>query len=354
MANLQTYGFINLESQAADRVTTVGERTIWEAIRESAAEYSRGVNALLASFARRTTDFQIQFNLPGVGTLQPLDEHGNPLPVRELGHYTVGFPIQGAGTAWGTNRITRARMTVEEADRQTLEAMKKDSDWMRRHLLAAIFDNVAWTFDDPDHGNLTIEPLANSDTVTYVRIGGTSAIDEHYLAQAGAIADATNPFPTMYAELMEHPSNTGPIVAYIPTANVAAVQGLTNFIPVGDPDVILGAATDRLAGVIDRGLGDEVLGKVDNVWCIEWRVLPDDYLIAHAQGAGPFAAMREYDAPELQGFFPETHSSDGNLQELRMLRYCGFGIENRIAALVQRVGNGAYAIPAAYAAPLAA
>ena len=39
------------------------------------------------------------------GTLQPLDEWGNPLPVKDEGVYDVAFPIQGGGTAWGDNRV---------------------------------------------------------------------------------------------------------------------------------------------------------------------------------------------------------------------------------------------------------
>jgi hypothetical protein len=63
--------------------------------------------------------------------------------------------------------------------------------------------------------------------------------------------------------------------------------------------------------------------------------------------------MREYDAPELQGFFPEDHSPDGNIQEMRMIRYAGYGALNRVAAVVQRIGNGSYAIPSGYTNPLA-
>jgi len=352
MPNTLAYGFVQLEHLAAERVNAAGVDIIRDAIAMSAEEYSRTMNAMFASMVRRTTDHQIQFRLPGNGTLQPLDENGNPKPVIESGHYTVAFPIQGAGTAWGTNRVARALMTVQEANDYTLEALRRDSDWVRRHALAAVFDNVAWVYDDKEYGNLTVEPLANNDAVVYVRVGGAAAVDNHYLAQAAAIADATNPFPTIYDELMEHPSNQGPVVVYVATNQVAAVQGLTNFVPVDDPDIIVGSATDRLNTVIDRGIGDQVLGKVDGCWCVEWRALPAGYLLAHAQGAGPAVAMREYPSAELQGFFPESYSPDGNLSLQRMLRYAGFGVENRVAMCAMLIGAGAYAIPVGFAAPL--
>jgi hypothetical protein len=48
--------------------------------------------------------------------------------------------------------VARALMDVEEANRMTVEAFKRDQDWIRRHLLASVFDNVAWTFVDRSAG----------------------------------------------------------------------------------------------------------------------------------------------------------------------------------------------------------
>jgi hypothetical protein len=190
--------------------------------------------------------------------------------------------------------------------------------------------------------------------VTYVKAGGGSATDTHYLAQAAAIDDSNSPFATIRDELLEHPSNRGPVVVYIPSNLRASIEALTAFIEVTDPAVMLGANSDGLTGAIDRGFGDEVLGyiKGDQCWIVEWRALPDSYMIAHARGGGPVVKMREYPSAALQGFFPEMHSPDGNLQVTRMLRYAGFGVANRIAALAYRVGNASYAIPTGYDAPL--
>lgn len=353
MATQLAYGFVDLAHLASQRVTAVGVGTIYDAIRVSAEEHNRNVQELLAAWAERTVKHQERYYLPGVGTLQPLDEHGHPLPVTEAGFVDVGYPIQSAGTAWGGNRISWELMSVEEASRHTVEGLKRDADWMRRHALAAVFDNVQWVFADKLFGNVTVEPLANGDATIYVRVGGLSAVDNHYLNQAAGIADATNPFPTIYAELSEHASFVGPVVAYIDSTNVAAVMGLTNFVPVDDPDIIRGAGVDRLARQISRGLGDRVLGKVDSCWVVEWRVLPADYIIAHDEGQGPFVAMREFDAAALQGLQVKNINPDGNLPTIEYYRDTGFGVRNRIAAVVMLVSAGAYAIPAAYNAPLA-
>ena len=355
MANTITYGFVGLEHLWDQRVTTIGEKVVYDAIVESAMEHTRQLNALMASFVQQMTEHQIKFLLPGAGTLQPLDEYGNPRVTRPSGSYNVAFPIQGGGDAWGNNRITRALMTVEEANRHTYDALRRDADWISRHVRAAVLDNTTWTFDDPAFGDLTIQPLANGDTVTYVRTGGDIAVDTHQLAQAAAIDDSNNPFDTIYTELMEHPSNSGPVVVYVATGLTTSIESLTAFVPVGDPDINYSITTDQRAGNLEsiRGFGDEVLGKVSKCWIVEWKALPAGYMVAHAVGGGAVVGMRQYEPSELQGFFPEEFDVDGNLQGMRMLRYAGFGVLNRIACVVMYIGGGAYAIPTGYTNPLA-
>ena len=357
--NTLAYGFIGMSRISGQRVSEVGVERVFDMVRATMVEHNRGINVLLSSWAQQTVTAKEQIELPGGGTLQPIDEWGNPRPVIQEGNYNVAYPIQGAGTAWGDNRISAALLTVEEANRRTIEAMRMDADWLRRHLMAAVFTNTTWSYTDiagPNGaaglGAITIQPLANNDTVVYLRTGGSTAIDTHYLAQAAAIDDSNNPFDDIYTELIEHPSNSGPVVVYIPTNLKASVQALTNFTQIYDPDIALGVNTDRIASPINMGLGDEVLGKTDKCWIVEWKFLPDSYMVAHAQGAGPFLKRREYDAPEVQGLFSELHSPDGNTKIVRMLRYTGFGAFKRVAALVYRIGNGSYAIPSGYTAPL--
>ncbi len=361
--NLVAYGFVDLQHLFSTRITEAGIERVWTAIKESADEHTRQVDALMSTFVEKTTVAKQQIELAGAGTLQPIDEFGIPRVVKPSGSYAVAFPIQGAGTAWGNNRVTRALMSVEEANRNTIEAQRMDADWMRRHILAATFDNVTWTFNDkvgPNMskglGDITIQPLANGDTVTYVKVGASvPATDDHYLAQAAAIDDSNNPFDDIYDELMEHPSNSGPVVVQVATSLKSSIQNLTSFVEVGDPDLRYGVATTQIGGVGSDilGPGNEVLGKVDKCWIVEWKNLPAGYMIGQALGAGPVLKQREYPAAELQGFYMETHSGDGARQEIRMLRYAGFGVSNRVAALCYYVGGGAYVIPTDFGAPLA-
>ena len=354
MANTTAYGFVGLEHLFSQRVTEAGETMIWDKVRESAALHSQVIADVMAAFAQTTTDRTRRVMLPGSGELQPLDEHGNPIPTRPAGYYSVGFPIQGGGDAWGDNRVTRALMTVEEANRFTVEAMKKDSKWIRRHALAAILDDTTWTFPDPA-GDIIIQPLANGDTVVYNKVGGSAATDDHYSAQSAAIADATNPYGVLYAELAEHPGNSGPFVAYIPNNLVATTEALTAFQEITDPNIRLGTGNNALTASVDVGPGDELIGYVNGTFIVEWKALPDNYIIATARGTDPILGMRQYPAAALQGFFPEFNDVDGNHQENRLLRYAGFGAQNRTGAAVMFVsaGDTTYDIPTGFTAPLA-
>lgn len=357
--NKIAYGFVGLEHLFQTRVAQAGVARIWTAVQESAAEHTRQINALMGSMVERTVAAQEQYELPVSGVLQPLDEWGRPRPVKPQGSYQVGYPIRGGGFAWGGNRITNALLTVEEANRNTISAQAADANWLKYHLLAALLDNTAWTFHDETQGalkglgDISIYPLANGDAVTYMRRDGSMAVDTHYYAQLAAIDDSNNPFPTIYAELNEHPSNQGgPMVAYVASNLKTAIEGLTGFTEEPDPDVEQGSGTAVLVGSLDRGFGDQVLGKVNKMWIVEWGVLPDGYMIAHAQGGGPILKMREYPAAELQGLFPEQFTPDGNLTESRLLRFAGFGVANRIGAVVAQIGNATYQIPTGWSTPL--
>ncbi|MCB8923011.1 MAG: hypothetical protein H6662_15595 [Ardenticatenaceae bacterium] len=354
------YGFVGMQHLFNKRVQEVGVNRVFDAITQSAAEHTQMINTMMEILVERTTVAQEEFELPGSGTLQPLDEVGIPRPTDTYGFYQVAYPIQGGGDAWGKNRVTSALMTVQEANRHTIEAQNKDADWLARHIIASVLTKDSWTFHDKvgaagnkGLGNITIMPLANGDVTEYPVTGKQPQTANHYTAQAVAIDNSNNPFPGFYSTLTRYPgSKNATIVAYIPENLQESVEALTDFREVEDADVRAGANRDELVGSIPVGLGDELLGKVGKVWVVLWKRLPDNYIFVHARGR-TILKMREYPTSTLQGLFTELHSPDGARMENRVIRYAGFGVSNRVAGLVHYVGNAAYQNPTDYTAPLA-
>lgn len=356
MANQVLYGLHNYADVAALHVTEVGVDVVNTAVQQAREEHNRQVDALMGLFVRKTTDFKLTYKTTSTGRLQPLDENGRARPIQVAGKYDVAFPIQHAGTAWGANRIARAKMTVQDVNDITASLLMADMRWVRDHILAALFTNVTWSFTDPEHGALTIQPLANNDSVVYQYSTGadSGATDNHFVAQANAIDNSNDPFPALYLELMEHPENAGEVVATIPTGLRASVEALSGFYPTGDSRIRLGANQAELVGTLGVAVPGEIIGYHDSgVWIAEWRAQPANYIVATTTQGEKAIAMREHPEAELQGFSQTATREDHPFWESQWERLAGFGAWNRVGAAVVRVGNGTYAIPTNYSSPMA-
>lgn len=319
-------------------------------------QHNADIDALLRTFAQTTTDYQTEVTTSGSSRSQPVDENGRAIPIKPPAPYTVGFPIQGSGSAWGANYVTRLQMTARDLARTLAVMYRGDYNWVRDHILGHLFDNVGFTFRDPTgKGNLAVKGLANGDTVTYYSTATDSlATDSHYLGQAAAIADATNPFPTIVAELKEHPSNGGEVVAFINTAQKATTIALAEFRSAQlDPDITPGpgSTTSRLTGSFNGILpqGATVLGKTDSgAWIVEWPAVPAGYIIAiMTQGPRPLA-RRVFPEAQLQGFRAAGERNDFPYFEEQWQRWEGYGAWNRVGAVVMEVSDATYDIPTGY------
>lgn len=356
MANQVLYGFHNLKDLFNRRVTEVGVSVINTAITASLTEHNRQIDSLLSMFVRRTTDFKTRFLSVNSARLQPLDENGRARPIKTSGYYGTAFPLHYAGTAWGYDYIASQKMRIEEVNNTLSTLQMADARWMRDHVLAGLFTNADWTFSDPQHDSLTINGLANGDSVKYTILQGADdgATDNHYYAQANAIADgADNPFPTIYDELVEHPENSGDVIVLVPSNLTASVEALANFKEKSDPNIREGANTSVLVGNLQAQVPGKVIGYVDKCWIVEWKSLPDNYLIATTTGGDRPLAMREDEETSLRGFIKVAERNDHPFYESQYIRRAGFGAWNRVGALVYRIGNGSYAIPTNYTSPMA-
>jgi hypothetical protein len=348
-------GFLTLRDVFSRRVTDVGIDLISTAVTASTQAYNAAINQLLSVLVEDLRDngvFQERYKLPVSGTLQPVDEYGRPKPVGGEIWYTQAYPMQYGAHAWGTNWIAMAKMTVEEANDKTNEALRADADWLIRHILGCLFFNAVWTFRDEQYGDLTVYPLALGEAnVKYVTRTGALVNTAMYSAQANPIgAGADNPFPTVVRQLRLFPVNQGPIVTYIHNDQRASVEALAGFVPVGDGDIELGSGSDRLTNGGPTGhLGDELIGKVNGSWVAEWERMPSGYTLSHCLGTKPIVRRQQKEA-SLQGFIAKPVIQDGNVSSFEFYRHAGFAPRNRVGVHIRRIGNATYAPPADYAA----
>lgn len=354
MANSIVYGFHNLKDLFNRRVNEVGVDVVTRAINATVEEHNRQMSAFLNLFVQSTTDHQKRYHTSAAARLQPVDESGRARPIKPGGYYDVAFPMQMGAAAWGQDYVTRAKMRVEEANDATFTLISADVRWVRDHILAALFVENSWSFDDPEFGALTVKGPASGDTDKYLIQAGQDApaTDDHMLATASAIADGTNPFPTIYDELVEHPENAGEVISFIPTNLRATTEALTNYHEFPDPNIRPGNASDQLVGGLDVAVPGKLLGYVDKNWIVEWPVLPSGYIVSiTANGERPLGMRQEPEA-ELQGFKRVADRDDYPFYESQYMRRCGFGAWNRAGALVYRIGNGTYAVPTGYTSPM--
>ena len=348
------YGFYDLRSIFGNRLDTENIPVVRQAIDATLAEYNRQHNAILAIFADPTTGFKRSFKTLQGARLQPLDEFGRARPIQGRGKYDIAFPIRDAGTAWGATHKAKAKMTVEDANDITAQAVMADRIWVRDQLLAALFTDANYDYEDEEHGTLTVMPLANGDAVTYLKVGTTNSVtDNHFVGNASAISDAADPFDGIRQDLIEHGENGGEVVTLVASNLVASIKALTAFYEKSDPDIRQGLGTAILTGSLGMQLPGTVIGKHSaGVWIAEWPTLPDSYMVSFMTGGQRALAMRQEPEAALQGFYLAGERDDFPYREQQWARHLGFGAQNRVGARVDLIGNGTYSEPTGYTAPI--
>lgn len=328
------------------------------AINITTAQHNSDIDGLLRLFATTTTDYQQEVQQSGSSRNQPLDENGRAIPIKPPPPYTVAYPLQGSGSAMGANYVTRVQMNNRDLARQLSMMYQGDYIWVRDHVLGAIFANTSYTFRDPTgKGNLTIRGPANGDTIPYFnQFTQGIATETHFLAQAAGIADATNPYTTIVSRLLEHPTNSGEVISFIPTNLKATTLALAEFRTAAlSSDIQLGNNVTRLVGDLNVTLpaGAAVLGKTDSgSWIVEWPALPSGYIISiTTNGARPLA-RRQFPEQELQGFRAVGERNDFPYFETQWMRWEGYGAYNRTGVVVTQVGSGSYSVPTNYSTPM--
>lgn len=355
------FGALNLNDTDYVFNLTTGQRVIYEAAQAYIDRVQMEIDRVISIFVSMNTEnYSERYKLPGGGRLQEMGfaPQARPGATKAQGSWDVAYPLTShqAGVAW--DRVSRAYLTVGTLENHIQTVMTQNINTQRFKLLKALFKNTTTTFVDPNHGSLTIQTLANGDSVTYPPVIGSEsdATDDHYLESgyaATAISDTNNPYVTIEAELVEHfgkSQGNDNVAVFINSAEKAETEDLTDFTEVTDRFVMPGTQTATLTG-LPMGHPGRVIGRTNGCWVIEWDWIPASYMVGIHLDAPP-PLKRRVD-PALTGlstglqlvFEDMDFPFEANYWENRF----GFGVGNRINGVVMELGTGGtYTIPTAY------
>lgn len=357
------FGHLNISD--SDRAFNIveGQQVLFDAATAYVNRINEDLNAAMGVFVERTTsDFKFRYKLPGGGYLSSRGPDGRFPAGKALGQWDVAFPLRDYGRQIAGNDVDMAYMTVAELDRHIQTVTAQNVNTVRFEILKAIFNNTQDTFVDPIHGSLSVEPLANGDTVVYPPVLGSSteATDDHYLESGyagSAISDTNDPYATIAAELEEHfgtPTGGSQIAVFIHPDEVPYTRDLTDFVPVGDMGIQYGDDADLAAMMPPQLLRvGRVIGRMDGagVWVVEWRYISDNYMIGvHLDEAPPL--IRRIDPADTglgDGLQLVAEDEEFPFMGSFWRHRFGVGGGNRLNGVVLELASGgSYTIPTAF------
>lgn len=352
------FGALNLSD--TDRVfsATVGQRAIYDLAMQHVAMVNAELDRYLTVFVERdTTDHKLRYKLPGGGYLMRRDTQARYGAVKVTGSWDVAFPLEDFGAEIASDDVSRAYMTVQELENHINTVVARNVNTVRFEMLNALLGSVQGTFVDPLWGSLSIEGLANGDSVVYPPVLGAvaEAADNHYISSGyatTAISDTNNPFATIRDELEEHfGAGTGGenLAVFINQAQRAKVEGIADFDEVPDQFVRVGDNT-----AVPQGLPNvpgRILGRCSGCWVVEWRWMPAAYMMGiHLDAPKPL--MRRVDPADTglgRGLQLVAEDGDYPFSSSVWRHRFGFGCGNRLNGVVMFIDAGAWAVPSGYA-----
>jgi len=357
------FGALNLNDTDRVFLSTLGQNVVYDAVQETIALHNAEVQAALSIFIEETTsNYKERYKLPGGGRLDRLGfaPQGQAAAGKTTGSWDVAYPLEEFGRQIAADRVSFAYMTTQDLDRHLSTVFAQDINTVRFELLKALLNSSQDTFTDPLWGSLSIEPLANGDSVVYPPVLGSEseATENHYLESgyaASAISDTNDPYVTLVDELEEHfgaVSGGSNIVVFINNAQRAKTADLTDFDPVNDRYIAPGTQTAIPVGA-PGGIPGRILGRHNaGAWISEWRWVPANYMIAvHLEAARPLKQRIDpADTGLGMGLQLVAESDKHPFTESHYSHRFGFGAANRLNGVVLELGTGGtYTVPAAYA-----
>lgn len=343
-------------------VNNANQELVYEGARQYIDMANEAAMGAMSAFVNPdpTTNFKERYKLGMTGRMQRTSEVTAGKGVATYGSWDVAYPLYNYHERLNIGDVDLAYMTPAEYQNHVDGIISRANNTRRHEILYNLFNNVQKTFTDPRHGSLTIEPLANGDSVVYPPVEGsdTEATEDHYLESgyaASAISDTNNPIATIVDDLVQHGVDTTddvPVVCFINQAQQTAIESLANFVPYIPPQIQPGMDTDQVL-MPSRQIPGKVIGYVRGyAWISVWRWIPANYIVG-LNLASPQPLKMRVDPPATglgNGglvMLPEERFGVLTLNSWR-LRF-GLGASNRLGAAVMELGTGGtYTVPSAY------
>jgi hypothetical protein len=354
------FGILGLSDTERVLANTVGQAVVYDGINQLVARYNEELAAALAVFVEEQTEnFKERYKLPGGGRLQRRGGYAASAAVKAYGGYDVAYPLEDFGAQLADSDVALAYMTLQDLQRHLDTIFAQDANTVRYELLKAILNNTQDTFVDPLHGSLTIEPLANGDSVTYPPVLGSEseATDNHYLESttytAAQISDTNNPYATIRDELEEHfgaVQGGANIAAFINNAQVAKTEALTDYVDLTDRFIQPGQDAATLFNLPGRMPG-RLIGRTNGCWIFEWRWIPANYIVATDMDSPKPLKLRVDPANTglPRGLALVGREDKHPLESAHYRHRFGLGCGNRLNGVVMELGTGGtYTVPSGY------
>lgn len=340
----------------------VGQPAIWDEVQRYLGAVNAALNAVTAAFVEEVTeDYTRRYKLPGGGMLQRRGGQAQSATVKQNAGWDVSFPLDEYGEQVASDVVTLAYMTAGDLRRHIDSVEIRDRNTVRWELTRAIFNNTARTWTDPvgTTADLTIQPLANGDAVTYPPASGydSEATENHYIVAgyaASAISNTNDPVAGIAVpELEEHfgiPTGGSPIVTFFNRDQTPLISALAPVVEVGDRYVRPGDDTAVPVGL--PPLPGKTIGRhTAGSWLQEWAAIPSGYLVAlHLDAPKPLIRRRDKSASGLpDGLALMSTDSEYPFRATHWMHRFGYGVGNRLnGVIIQLKASGSYDVPAAF------
>lgn len=353
------FGLAQMSASDYQFVRNADQRAIYEAtvmyLNKSLDDLARSAQVLVSGTTEVAKE---RYYLPGTGVMARRADGVHGQAVRANGSWDVAYTLEDFGEQVAGTDVDFAYMTPEAYQREIDTILNRHAGRVRQLILYYLLNNTAKTFVDQRLGSLTVQPLANGDSVVYPPVLGSStdATENHYIETgylSASISDTNNPYVAARDELEEHfgtPTGGSNIVSFINSAERAVTEALTDFTPVEDVYIRSGSNADvpfNLPSVPGR-----ILGRAAGTWVVEWRYVPANYILAvHLDAEPPLKQRVDPAATGLpQGLQPVVMDMSYPIESMEMRARYGMGVANRLNGVVLELGNGGtYTVPTAYA-----